>query len=250
MPRDQKIGLALGILLVGAVAAFFFRHDQTQIPPLPALKTAAELDRQIATFDRTPYLQSDEPILQKNVPPVTDAVMDEEFPEPQDGAGLVPDPIAGSDELTLADPAAPKTPTAPVAPPRSTEHQVQRGETLSSIAAKYLGSANRYDELFRANADQLRDPNDVQPGMTLRIPEANKPAGTPSISPERQMPSSSDIAAGPAQPLSSNTESKRFVPYSRSPLQVPEANSLDTDPKAAAKRRLTLTPPRDGSVIR
>ncbi|MDP1797778.1 MAG: hypothetical protein Q8K78_09865, partial [Planctomycetaceae bacterium] len=68
MPRDQKIGLALGILLVGAVAAFFFRHDQTQVPTLPALKTAADLDRQIATYDRAPYLQSDEPVVRPPVP--------------------------------------------------------------------------------------------------------------------------------------------------------------------------------------
>ncbi len=255
MPRDQKIGLALGILLVGAVAAFFFRHDQTQVPTLPALKTAADLDRQIATYDRSPYLQSDEPIHRPAVPARNEAVGDDAFPEPQDGAGLVPDPILGSEELTLMEPSATGARPEPMAPSRPTEHLVQRGETLSSIAAKYLGSANRYDDLFRANADQLRDPNDVHPGMTLRIPDAERVAGTPSRRPDHDPPAtppSSDVAAGASQPLSSTSGTKKFVPFSRSPLKVPELDSpaLDSDPKSAAKRRLTLTPPRDGNVIR
>ncbi len=254
MPRDQKIGLALGILLVGAVAAFFFRHDQTQVPTLPALKTAADLDRQIATYDRAPYLQSDEPVVRPPVP-IAVETMDDEFPEPQDGAGLVPDPILGSEELTLqeASPASPRAESF-VAPKR-TEHLVQRGETLSSIAAKYLGSANRYDELFRANADQLRDPNDVQPGMTLHIPDAANVVGAPPRrinNNEPAPPKPANVAAGEPQPLSSASGPKKFVPYGRSPLTTPEMDSpaLDSDPKAAAKRRMSLNPPRDASIIR
>ncbi len=261
MPRDQKIGLALGILLVGAVAAFFFRHDQTQTPTLPALKTAADLDRQIATYDRAPYLQSDEPVAPPPHP-IAETVTDDEFPEPLDGAGLVPDPVIGSEELTLADtPPATGSNDAPAALRRS-EHLVQRGETLSSIAAKYLGSANRYEDLFRANADQLRDPNDVRPGMTLRIPEADNVAGAPprridaSTAPREPSPPSppqpTNVAGGAGQPLSATGGTKKFVPYGRSPLTTPEVNgtALEADPKAAAKRRMSLNPPRDGNVIR
>lgn len=255
MPRDQKVGLAMGILLVGAVAAFFFRHDQTQIPTLPALKTAAELDRQIATYDRAPYLQSDEPPPKPVVSTVAEAVTDPDFPEPLDGAGLVPDPILDGDVAAMLEPspAGPRPET--MAPARPVEHLVQRGETLSSIAAKYLGNANRYDELYQANADQLRDPNDVHPGMTLRIPDKQKSVGPmprPTDPTTPSTPRASDIAVGGAQPLSSTTDPKKFVPFSRSPLNVPDLGSptLDADPKAAAKRRLTLMPPRDGGIIR
>lgn len=256
MPRDQKIGLALGILLVGAVAAFFFRHDQTQVPTLPALKTAADLDRQIATYDRSPYLQSDEPIVHPTAPPITESSVDDAFPEPQDGTGLVPDPIVGGEEYTLLEPSPTHSRPESTSPPQPTEHLVQRGETLSSIAAKYLGSANRYDELFRANADQLRDPNDVHPGMTLRLPDTGKVVGAPPRRIDNSTPAESqpsEIAAGGSQPLSSTGGgTKKFVPFSRSRLTSSELDNsaLDSDPKSAAKRRLTLTPPSNGNIIR
>ncbi len=260
MPRDQKIGLALGILLVGAVAAFFFRHDPMPSPVLPTLKSAAELDRHIAAQDRAPYLEADGPAVRQPAPVITDAIGPDEVPEPQDGAGLVPDPIVGGDELTMdADPglAAP----AAEAPAPPAEHLVQRGETLSSIAAKYLGNANRYEEIYQANTDRLRNPNDMRPGMTLRLPSDNTVANQP---PRRQEPEPtpaepdrggtppSGTIARSEPPLSASTGPKRFVPYRRSPLANSDGTepALDADPKAAAKRRMTLNPPRDGSVIR
>ena len=51
-------------------------------------------------------------------------------------------------------------------------HTVQKGETLSAIAKHYLGSANRYREIFEANKPMLSDPDKIYPGQTLRIPQA------------------------------------------------------------------------------
>ncbi|MGE3802412.1 MAG: LysM peptidoglycan-binding domain-containing protein [Candidatus Kapaibacterium sp.] len=50
-------------------------------------------------------------------------------------------------------------------------HEVQPGETLSKIAAQYLGNANRYPEIFKANAYQLSDPDRIQVGQRIFIPE-------------------------------------------------------------------------------
>ncbi|MDB6177764.1 peptidoglycan-binding protein LysM [Paracoccus sp. Z330] len=50
-------------------------------------------------------------------------------------------------------------------------HTVQKGETLSAIAAKYLGSANKYPAIFEANRPMLSDPDKIYPGQTLRIPQ-------------------------------------------------------------------------------
>lgn len=50
-------------------------------------------------------------------------------------------------------------------------HVVVDGETLSSIAGKYLGSQTRYQEIFQANRDQLKSANDLKIGMKLTIPE-------------------------------------------------------------------------------
>lgn len=47
---------------------------------------------------------------------------------------------------------------------------VQKGDTLSKIAQKYLGNANRYPEIFDANRPMLKDPDAIFPGQILRIP--------------------------------------------------------------------------------
>jgi nucleoid-associated protein YgaU len=51
------------------------------------------------------------------------------------------------------------------------EHTVQFGETLSSIAGRYLGSQSRYGLIFEANRDRLTSADRVQVGMKLRIPK-------------------------------------------------------------------------------
>jgi nucleoid-associated protein YgaU len=50
-------------------------------------------------------------------------------------------------------------------------YTVQAGDTLSGIAKKLLGNANAYMEIFNANRDQLTDPDRIQPGQVLKIPQ-------------------------------------------------------------------------------
>ena len=49
-------------------------------------------------------------------------------------------------------------------------HTVIAGETLSKIAKTYLGDAKRYMEIFKANADQLSNPDQIKVGQQLKIP--------------------------------------------------------------------------------
>ena len=51
-----------------------------------------------------------------------------------------------------------------------TFHTVVRGNTLSAIAKKTLGSANRYPENFEANKPMLTHPDKIYPDQVLRIP--------------------------------------------------------------------------------
>lgn len=51
-----------------------------------------------------------------------------------------------------------------------TFHTVVRGDTLSAIAKKTLGNANRYPEIFEANKPMLSHPDKIYPGQVLRIP--------------------------------------------------------------------------------
>jgi len=50
-------------------------------------------------------------------------------------------------------------------------HTVKSGDTLSGIAKKLLGNANRYMEIFNANKDQLTDPDKIKVGQKLVIPK-------------------------------------------------------------------------------
>ncbi len=54
--RDQKIGLALGVLLIGAVAAFFFRNERSTMDGVPVISDVVELDAVIAEKSFRPYL--------------------------------------------------------------------------------------------------------------------------------------------------------------------------------------------------
>jgi 5'-nucleotidase / UDP-sugar diphosphatase len=50
-------------------------------------------------------------------------------------------------------------------------HIVQKGDTLSSISAKYYGSAKQWRKIVNANRDNLPDPNRLTPGSKLLIPQ-------------------------------------------------------------------------------
>jgi nucleoid-associated protein YgaU len=52
-----------------------------------------------------------------------------------------------------------------------TIYAVVPGDTLSKIAKHHYGDANKYMKIFEANKDQLKDPNMIQVGQKLRIPD-------------------------------------------------------------------------------
>ena len=64
-----------------------------------------------------------------------------------------------------------------LAPPSSVAvgaktYTVQAGDTLSKIAKQYYGNAGSYMKIFEANKDKLSDPNKIQVGQVLRIPNS------------------------------------------------------------------------------
>ncbi|QCO54971.1 peptidoglycan-binding protein LysM [Pseudorhodobacter turbinis] len=52
-------------------------------------------------------------------------------------------------------------------------HTVEAGDTLSAVAKKTLGNANRYTEIFEANKPMLSHPDKIYPGQVLRIPQGD-----------------------------------------------------------------------------
>ncbi|MGE3314154.1 MAG: LysM peptidoglycan-binding domain-containing protein [Planctomycetaceae bacterium] len=152
-------------------------------------------------------------------------------------------------------------------------HRVQPGDTLTGIASHYLGSSSRYIEIFDANRDTLRTPNDLRAGMMLRIPAQSRSArqrnpqssGTEAYNFDRQGTSPQNsrnsgasmnrriesTSVGFQQPRSGTSggadalgrlPSKKFVPVSRSPFSP---RTLQGDPMPTKPRPLSQVPPGD-----
>ena len=75
-----------------------------------------------------------------------------------------------------------KTESAPAATQDKAQltgrYTVQVGDTLGHIAQKFYGKASRWPEIYAANRDQLRHPDILFHGTTLRIP-LDRPAAKP-----------------------------------------------------------------------
>lgn len=109
------------------------------------------------------------------------------FPALQKANGLKsPDLVPGQTislppraALTSNSPqAAPPPQTAQPEQPAPTEtvrknrtYTVQKGDMLERIARRELGDGRRANEIFEMNRDQLSSPDDIQPGMVLKLPE-------------------------------------------------------------------------------
>jgi nucleoid-associated protein YgaU len=50
-------------------------------------------------------------------------------------------------------------------------YTVQSGDTLSKVAQQFYGSGKEYMKIFEANRNVLSDPNKIQPGQELVIPD-------------------------------------------------------------------------------
>lgn len=68
---------------------------------------------------------------------------------------------------------APSAPAqAAPAPPAEKTYVVVSGDSLSKIAKREYGDANKWPRIFDANRDIIKDPNLIHPGQKLKIPNA------------------------------------------------------------------------------
>jgi nucleoid-associated protein YgaU len=49
-------------------------------------------------------------------------------------------------------------------------YTVVSGDSLSKISKHFYGDANQWRRIFEANTDIIKDPDDIYPGQTLKIP--------------------------------------------------------------------------------
>ncbi|MFI4898499.1 MAG: LysM peptidoglycan-binding domain-containing protein [Phycisphaerales bacterium JB059] len=82
---------------------------------------------------------------------------------------LDPDNVQGVAVTPEPEPEPTPSPDAPE-PSSARVHRVEPGDTLSSIAKRYLGTSTRAGEIFQLNRDRLRDMHSLHVGQELRIP--------------------------------------------------------------------------------
>lgn len=185
MHGDTKIGLALGILLVGIVGAFFFRNDESTSADVPQMKDAAAIDERISERKVGPYVVRRREMTRR--PEQTVRRRSVRDPDDQDDAIVVTDDLtADADVFGLPDPIPFSSELGPVngdqligpgevpnvAQPNSQtrEYVVQPNDTLSHLAERFLGGSSRYRDLYEMNLDRLSSPNDLRVGMKILVP--------------------------------------------------------------------------------
>jgi 5'-nucleotidase / UDP-sugar diphosphatase len=156
MQKDFKIGLAIGVILTAGAVLWL-----ATLPNLSAQARALQAASNINPSPKTP------PIASSPVPP------DTEIPNTNDDTQRSAEPA--SDTKQSGEPASAIRTTNNEQLTTNTEqpqriHIVQKGDTLSSISAKYYGSARQWRKIVAANRDNLPDPNRLTPGSKLIIP--------------------------------------------------------------------------------
>jgi hypothetical protein len=259
MHFDKKLGLAMGVLLVGIVGAIFFRNEPNLSGDVPRLENPRKIDERIAEKPLIPYLtgvETDEEAPQARndaaAAPASAAAQWEVPPFLREGAPddplaanspAPPDPIRldPETESMIAIPehnrawqAQPARGVAMPASQRQVVHRVQSGETLSGLAAKYLGDAGRFEEIYAVNRDILQSPNDLRPGMMLKIPpkEGSQPEPE-TLDRGAESPVGNDTARG-ATPARNVSTLKSLVPPVGGPPSG--AAAVENGPKSAPSK--------------
>jgi nucleoid-associated protein YgaU len=62
--------------------------------------------------------------------------------------------------------------TAPAQPDQPRTITVQAGDSLSKIAKRELGDANKWHAIYEANKDRIKNPDLIHPGDVLTLPNS------------------------------------------------------------------------------
>jgi nucleoid-associated protein YgaU len=85
--------------------------------------------------------------------------------------------VQSGSSTTAATPPAPAS-LPPLEPPMAgtsgseQSYTVVAGDSLSKIAKRFYGDANKWPRIHEANRDQIKNPDLIHPGQKLRIPGA------------------------------------------------------------------------------
>ena len=158
-----KIASAFCVILAGVCATTLFRHDAPV--PAPAPNSPAPAAIQVHQPSNPSAVASPDDVA-KELKPIRPATSDTFLGE----RPTVPPAAWERQEL----------------PPAFDEgfriHKIVDGDSLESLAERYLGFSARAGEIFEANRSVLSDPEILPIGLDLKIPAMKSPATGPRSS--------------------------------------------------------------------
>jgi len=194
MRHDAKLGLALGMLVIGFAVAFCFPRRSERAPisesvvPPPISAVALEL---LPIRAYQPTANARQPSLPPNAEVTSprqeiDTGMPKLTPVTIAGTPLPSSPVASivipmrgaealpgrseSENVILDHSEQTRVSTEQNTADVPETYLVKPGDTLTGIATRILGSSTRYLELYELNQNVLSSPNDLKIGMQLQIP--------------------------------------------------------------------------------
>lgn len=216
MRSDAKLGLALGMLVIGFTVAFCFPRegritlseqvaasevnqvnqeiefipirDLTGIPPQLDELTNSESGDHLDSSSRTDsnlsvfsYTELQESETQESIIPESNADLSLK--------SLIAE--GGTTETRVEESPPPSDHPEVTSAEGKQIYIVQANDTLSGISLKTLGSYGRYRDIYAANQHQLKSPDDLRIGMKLIIPVPKVENTSPDVavgnlSPEHQ----------------------------------------------------------------
>ncbi len=175
MHRDYKIGLVVGLVTAGA-AMIWVATRPSLSPEARMLRSshAAPHDAAVGLADlgSSPTAGDNAPATAR--PPLSSIIGSaQENGKPQTKANSSP---ASNPQSATRNPQPAGVPDLTVYEKaekiKTTRfHIVRKEETLSAIAQQYYGDRNKWRKILEANKSIIKDPNKVQPGTKLIIPD-------------------------------------------------------------------------------
>jgi nucleoid-associated protein YgaU len=132
MPKDFKIGMLLGLVVVIGVSLWLSTRPGLSAGAGITVRENVEAEREII----------EQPVFDLSRPDSRSAETDNES--------------EGKETKVIEGPRY---------------HMVLNGETLSGISYQYYGSVNKWQKILDANKNAIKDVKNLKPGMTLLIPE-------------------------------------------------------------------------------
>jgi len=162
--KDLKTGLVLGLVLV-IIVVIRLATDPRLSPTARMLKlhsvTAQEeppaSPDNFSQVERSDSFNVSDDLEPDNPPPDNSTIMDADTEIPADGSQSEPADLSRYMQ-------AEKIKTQRF-------HIVRKNQTLSAISKEYYGTAGKWEIIFNANRDVIKDANKIKPGTKLIIPD-------------------------------------------------------------------------------